>query len=170
MSIMETKIIQVKNSESVINESNERWGRFGWNVLSIQITHSQDTKTYSNSMTYYTGEHTVETTTINYATITYQRDKGMANYAQIAALEQEYENSAQEIAQLQASTEMWYYPGCFFTICLILLWPLGLAYVAYKIYQTVQMSKREKENAVVIEKLRKRMAEILDEAAGLLVA
>ena len=90
MAVTETKIIQVDNEPEVINQSNELWGSFGWNVLNVQVTHSQDTKTYTKGLDYYTGDKTVETTTINYATITYQRDKGIPNYRQIAALEKEY--------------------------------------------------------------------------------
>ncbi len=82
MALMETKIIQVANDPNVINASNEEWGKFGWSVQNIQVTHSQDTKTYTKTFTDYVyGDKTVETTTINYATITYQRDKHMTNYA-----------------------------------------------------------------------------------------
>lgn len=70
---------------------------FGWTVLSVQITHSQDTKTYTSGLLdYYSGDKTVETTTINYATITYQRDKAMPNYTRIAALQEEAEALANE--------------------------------------------------------------------------
>ena len=91
MALMETKIIQVTNDPGVINSANNEWASFGWSVLSIQITHSQDTKTYSRGLDYFTGDSTVETTTINYASITYQRDKKMENYQQIAQLEREYQ-------------------------------------------------------------------------------
>lgn len=91
MAITETKIIQVKNSPEIINNANNEWGQFGWSVLNIQITHSQDTKTYTKGlMDYIYGDKTVETTTINYATITYQRDKTIPNYRKIIELEKEY--------------------------------------------------------------------------------
>ncbi len=89
MAIMETKIVQVRNDPQTINETNEAWGRFGWSVLSVQVTHSQDTKTYSGIFD-TPGNYTVETTTINYATITYQRDKEMKDYTRIIELESEY--------------------------------------------------------------------------------
>ena len=166
MAMLETKIIQINNSEWAINESNERWGRFGWNVL---ITHSQDTKTYTQGTDYYTGNQTVETTTINYATITYQRDKCMKNYAQIAALEQEYEQTAREIRNMKEAGEIRFFPGLLITLFLVFVWPLGLLYVAYKIYEVVKKDKVIKENRSKIEKCEERMEQILSEAAELLV-
>ena len=53
MAITETKIIQVKNSPEIINNANNEWGQFGWSVLNIQITHSQDTKTYTKGLMDY---------------------------------------------------------------------------------------------------------------------
>ncbi|MBQ2948703.1 MAG: hypothetical protein IJD94_07005 [Clostridia bacterium] len=91
MGMMETKIIQVKNDPQVINEVNEAWGRWGWSVLNIQVTHSQNTREYQDWTQYGSNQVTVETTTINYATITYQRDKGMPNYARLVQLEHEYD-------------------------------------------------------------------------------
>ncbi len=91
MALMETKIIQVDNDPDIINNSNEEWGYFGWSVLNVQVTHSQNTKTYTKGyLDYVSGDKTVETTTLNYATITYQRDKHMPNYQRLVALESEY--------------------------------------------------------------------------------
>ena len=95
MAITETRVVQVPNDPEVINASNEAWRRWGWTVLNVQVTHSQDSKV-TGGTTYY-GEaygvtiNNVETTTINYVTITYQRDTGMTNYAQIAELQKEYD-------------------------------------------------------------------------------
>lgn len=97
MGMMETRIVQVENSPEAINRSNDVWGIFGWTVLSVQITHSQNTKTYTKGiLDYYSGDKTVETTTINYATITYQRDKDMPNYKRLAALQAEAESLVNE--------------------------------------------------------------------------
>lgn len=106
MAIMETKIIQVKNDPNIINAVNEEWGRWGWSVLNIQITHTQNTKEYQDWTQYGSNEVTVETTTINYATITYQRDKSMPNYDRIAALEKEYNSASDRMqAKIQALPE-----------------------------------------------------------------
>ncbi len=111
--MMETRIVQVANNPEAINRSNDVWGIFGWNVLSVQITHSQNTKTYTKGlMDYYSGDKTVETTTINYATITYQRDKDMPNYTRIAALQAEAEALANEevnsaLPQIMSSKNYW---------------------------------------------------------------
>ena len=88
--MIETKVIQVANDPDVINKVNEVWGSFGWSVMNVQITHSQNTKTYSKGLDWYTGNHTVETTTIDYATITYQRDKEMKNYAAFSDMERRF--------------------------------------------------------------------------------
>lgn len=92
MALTETKIMQTQNSPEIINSLNGEMGSFGWNVLSIQVTHTQNTKTYTKGldMLLSTGVDTVETTTIEYATIAYQRDRQMQNYAEITALEQRY--------------------------------------------------------------------------------
>ena len=99
MAITETKIIQVNNDPSIINRANEEWGKFGWSVLSVEVTHTQNTKTYTP---YYGADHdVVETTTINYATITYQRDKQMPNYLRITELEQEYASLVEELPSVK---------------------------------------------------------------------
>ena len=90
MTLTETKIIQVANDPSTINDTNSEWGSFGWSVMSVQITHSQDTKTFTRGLDFFTGDSTVETTTINYATITYQRDRRMQHYEEIVGLEKQY--------------------------------------------------------------------------------
>jgi len=98
MALTETMIIQTANDPVTINNMNNEWGCFGWSVLSIQITHSQDSRTYTRGLDYLTGDLTTETTTINYATITYQRDRQLPNRAQIAALQQQYNQLRQELA------------------------------------------------------------------------
>ena len=106
MAIMETKIIQVNNDPNVINAVNEEWGLWGWSVLNIQITHTQNTKEYQDWTQYGSNEVTVETTTINYATITYQRDKSMPNYNRIVALEHEYNSVSDRMqSKIQALPE-----------------------------------------------------------------
>ena len=101
MAITETRVVQVPNDPRVINTSNEAWRRWGWTVLGVQVTNSQDSHISGGSFSSSThdgitsglGTIEIETTVINYATITYQRDTGMENYEQIAALQRDYENS-----------------------------------------------------------------------------
>lgn len=95
--MFETKIIQVQNDPQVLNNVNEVWGSFGWSVMNVQVVHSQNTKTYSPASFYFTGEHVVETTTINYATVTYQRDKDMENYDEIVRLEKAFNAKLEEL-------------------------------------------------------------------------
>lgn len=112
MALTETKLIQTQNNPYIINNLNREMGSFGWNVLSVQVTHTQNTKTYTQAldMLLGTGFDTVETTTIEYATITYQRDRQIQNYAQITALEQQYFQLRDELAtkvnQIEAADQI----------------------------------------------------------------
>ncbi len=101
MALLETRILQTANDPGTINDLNNEMSCFGWSVLSVQVTHTQNTKTYTKGldMLLGTGINTVETTTIEYATITYQRDRKMDNYAQIAAYEQQYLNLRAELSR-----------------------------------------------------------------------
>lgn len=179
MGVMETKVIQVRNDPEEINRSNEEWGRFGWSVLSIQVTHSQNTKTYTKGFDYYTGDKTVETTTINYATITYQRDKEGKNYSRFAELEKEYQSLrdycvSQKMPSRKSGTKS--YKWGF--ILLLLIWPVGLVYLAYVFYcnniKSAPEAEKEYEKEVEaykreIQKKENRMKEILHEADQLMV-
>jgi len=98
MALTETMVIQAANEPMTINNMNNEWGSFGWSVLNIQVTHSQDSRTYTKGLDYLTGDLTVETTTINYATITYQRDRKFPNRDQIVEYEREYIRLRQELA------------------------------------------------------------------------
>lgn len=165
MGIIETKIVQVNNNPATINRSNEEWGSFGWNVLSVQVTHSQDTKTYSKGMDYYTGDRTVETTTINYATITYQRDKSMPNYSRIVELENEYRRLDDEGQELFARRGK---PSLLVIIMMVILWPIGLAYLAYRIFLAVMDVVKGPEKKKKAHELVEKMEQIQEQAAALL--
>ena len=165
MGAMETKIVQVNNNPETINRCNEEWGNFGWYVLSVQVTHSQDTKTYSKGMDYYTGDKTVETTTINYATITYQRDKGMRNYSEIVELENEYHSLENEGQSLFVDRS---WPSLIVILILVCLWPIGLCYLAYRIYLAVMDAKNKPAKMQRTKQIVDRMKEIQSQAAALL--
>lgn len=90
----ETKVIQVANTPSVINDANASHALWGWSVQSVQIT---DRKTvYDGDTTGYVDELGVHATTqritetVNYATITYVRDLDDPNTPELRRLEQEY--------------------------------------------------------------------------------
>ena len=158
MAVMETKIMQVENSEDVLNETNEVMACFGWNVMNVQVTHSQNTKTYSSAWDQMGGNEsqTVETTTINYATITYQRNKGILNYAQIVALEKEFDETVNDLKfarnRAVANDDI----GCFAYI----FWPL----LIYKLYCKTKSSKLWGE----VRRTEEKRDEILRQAEALL--
>lgn len=165
MAILETRSIQVKNDSDTINRTNEEWGQFGWNVLSVQVTHSQNTKTYSSAWDQLGGNEsqTVETTTINYATITYQRDKGMANYKKIVELEKQYQAISAEITELNEKKEG-FVNYLVLIIVAIVFWPAAIAYLAYIIY----VKKKEHDNWNKAYDLRAQLPSIAEQAATLL--
>lgn len=192
MAITETKIIQVQNSPEIINNANTEWGQFGWSVLNIQITHSQNTKTYTKGlMDYYYGDKTVETTTINYATITYQRDKTISNYHKIVELEKEYIDIAEKLISCYEINEtkvkglrIWeYIVTGYLLYCSILplrVSPLhGIVILAFAalffVPRYLKAKKRTTKHKTMQESARKdipifekRCEEIKDEAAALL--
>lgn len=185
MAIMETKTIQVPNDPQVINVANEVWGRWGWNVLSVQVTHTQNTKTYSTDWQILEAElggrniATVETTTFNYATITYQRDKGMPGYERIFELEQEYEmipdkvralyeKKRQVLNNIDLSYPVEFEFGLEHTLTAI--WLLfggfipGIIYIFYKVYE--YKKSKSPENLQLIEdheELKRRKNELSQE-------
>lgn len=98
MAIMETVTIQTVNEPTKINQLHERYSLFFWNVLNVQVTHVRDSHLEFKDF----GE-TVQvksvTTNIEYATITYERDKLMPHYDEIVRAEKEldeYETALSE--------------------------------------------------------------------------
>lgn len=169
MSLMETKIVQVPNETDAINAMNEEWGSFGWIVQNVQITHSQDSKTYFEGYG-DTVIQNVETTTINYATITYQRDRKMEHYDQLRQLEAQYTACAAEISAIKASQPA--DTSWIRTLMLIIFWPVGLYYLLFKGKQR----EKEREETVrrynqmqyQIENVRYRMRQIAEQARSML--
>lgn len=183
--MLETKVVQVKNEPDTINSTNREKACFGWRVQNVQITNSQDSRTYTNGLDYLTGNLTVETTTLNYATITYQRDTNMSNHARIAELEREadwlegkiYEVVAEikELEQMDPAAinvVKWGLLGCFG----IVIFPIGIIimYIARKKYDRETKEKRAFKESQLREKgqqfneLCKQREAILKEAEGLL--
>lgn len=159
---IETKVMQVQNRESVINDTNEAMSCFGWNVLNVQITHNQNTKTFSSAWDQLGGNQTqtVETTTINYATITYQRDKSLTHYSEIVALEEEFNYVMSTLEEYRAKQNMRDNIGCL----LWLIWPVAL----YRLIKSSSNGKKESAMEKEIQKLEKRRENILREAQTLL--
>ena len=91
--MIETKVLRIENDEDVINETSRNWGCFGWTMTNLQVTHSENTKTYSSAWDQIGGNRsqTVETTVVDYATVTLQRDTSHAHYMELVDLEEEYE-------------------------------------------------------------------------------
>lgn len=155
---IETKIMRVENSESIINETNRLMGYFGWDTSNVQITNSQSSRTYSSAWDQIGGNQTqtVETTVINYATVTYQRDKNIAHRDQLCELEDEFwrvDESLKECKNQKLNDEM----GWFFKL---FLWPLAiLKYLRAKIFHAgldekiMNLEARRKEILATAQKL-----------------
>lgn len=191
MAVMETKIVQVTNSPESIDASNSIWESFGWNVLSVQVTHSQNTKTYTAHAG--DGYNTVETTTINYATITYQRDKQMPNYTDLKELERQYQALQAQIDSLKAREPKTTYNildviqdegaafnihGLFGLILKIMFWPITLItmIVNSKTVKDKIAEHRQPEEIAhdqwynEMEALQKQQSDIRSQAEALLIA
>lgn len=169
MAVLETKVIQVANAPHIINQVNEEWGYFGWNVQNVQITNSQNTKTYTSALDYLSGNQTatVETTTINYATITYQRDKSIPNYARIVELEHLYEDTNAKIVSLlnDDSAKINWLVGI---ALLVFLWPAGIAYFIVKMKRKSTAKKQKPEQLETVNRLKKQLLDYSSEATTLL--
>ena len=154
--MLETKVIQVANNPNVLNRTNEIWGSFGWNVSNVQVTHSQNTRTYTSGFGHWTGDSTVETTTINYATVTYQREKNMENYDRVVELENEYAEIELFINKVSKRRG---FPSLLAIIFMILIYPVGILYLVYRVamivYYLVSLPKikrnRERQKAILAE-------------------
>lgn len=81
----ETKSITVAPSDE--QDAIEIWQVFGWELLSSQEIFNKDT----HKETRNDGIYDVTTTT-NYVKLVFSRETTMPNYAQIVALEREYDN------------------------------------------------------------------------------
>ena len=158
---IETKVMQIENRESVINKTNEIMSCFGWDLMNIQITHSQNTKTYSSAWDQIGGNQsqTVETTTINYATVTYQRDKTMEHYAEIVELEERYFELETEIATCRKERDRKETLGCLS----MLIWPIAV----YKLIKNRTLSNADEELNDRINKYLNEQKDILNRAQAL---
>lgn len=177
MAIIETKIIQIDNSPSTINDANEEWGHFGWVVQNVQVTHSQDTRTYTKGLDYYTGDKTVETTTINYATITYQRDKQMPNYSKLVQLEAAYSQVLDKLAFTTEAQQVRFGEvvramkplDIVLSVALLPAFYVGIVYFVLKyrkVKQTLQSGARQYDGE--IQELLERRDAIIQKAESLL--
>lgn len=84
----ETKVEQVHPSD--VDATIERWSNFGWELMGApQEIYNKDTNTRLERRgdTIY---NVTETETTHYFRITFQRDKLMRNYSELASLESRY--------------------------------------------------------------------------------
>jgi hypothetical protein len=167
MAIIETKVMRVENSDTKITEISNDLACFGWTVTNVQVTHSQNSKTYSSAWDQLGGNQsqTVETTTINYATMSLQRDKTMQNYAQIKELENEYWALQREFDETEAAFENEINEGCLMMALKLCLWPITL------IRFLLSLGKESKSDKLLKHKkeIRERQLEVCRKAEALLL-
>lgn len=159
MGVIETKIMRVANNESTINTISTERGCFGWSVSNVQITHSENTKTYSSAWDQIGGNQTqtVETTTINYATLTLQRDKGLTNYAQIIILERDYEKLLSDLEDANEAKKRYDPYSCLSFI----IWPL-------LIFKIIFFRRKWQQAIDKIHELNKKKKLLLEHSSSLL--
>ena len=94
---VETKVIQVANDQKVINKVSQEAAIWGWAVQNIQITEQKIVKEGdSHERESFFGDKIITETEvitehINYATITFQRDRDDLTMSKLAELELAYE-------------------------------------------------------------------------------
>ena len=163
--MIETKVLRVENTESAINSVGRTRGCFGWTVTNVQVTHSENTKTYSSAWDQIGGNQTqtVETNIVDYATITLQRDTALEHYMDLVDLEEEYDHLAEQAEDFRTAVEK--NEQSEFWTNLFLNGPVGRI-IANKI------RKGKREEAAVAEtelnQINSRMQEILRQARSLL--
>ncbi len=176
MAYTETKVIQVKNDPELINRINDANAKFLWSVLSTQITNSQNTKISQDWKQYGTDEYTVTETTIDYATITYQRDKDDPRYDEISRLEEAYHSTINEYESNLKRKAPWFKEALicgvaafilqlvaeikdvgFWTVVAILLCALGVFAIVFGIKKN---SSAEKHNESMKAKYGRKLDEI----------
>lgn len=103
--MIETKVLRVENDEDVINDVGRERICFGWTVANVQVTHSENTKTYSSVWDQIGGNRsqTVETNIVDYATVTLQRDTALTHYMELVDLEEEYDGLAEQANRLKGA-------------------------------------------------------------------
>lgn len=83
--MLESKSLTV--STSMENETIDYYQKFGWSLLSSQEIYNKNSVDLGDS---------VETTTVNYVKLVFQRDTSIPNYKRIKELEQTYDNLLNE--------------------------------------------------------------------------
>lgn len=91
MALKETITIQTVNNPKVINELHERYAVFFWNVLHVQITHDMDSHLEFRDAGFGNIEIRNAKSNVEFATITYERDKLIPYYDAIKATEAKYD-------------------------------------------------------------------------------
>lgn len=157
--MIETKVLRIENDEDVINQTSQDRAHFGWTITNVQVTHSENTKTYSSVWDQIGGNQsqTVETHVVDYATVTLQRDTVMPHYAELKELEKEYEECVAMKDSVQQRAERSANMGCLF----YLFWPWSLLFKK-------KLEENDDRVAKDRESVEKRLDEIFNKAEALL--
>ena len=138
MAFYETRTIQVANDPNVIDKTNELMGEFFWEVKSQQITDRKDSHTEHTDYGSYIEERVV-TSSANYCTITYQRDKMLPHYDEVVNIERTLDviHGIQN-RKIPRSKSIYDYRW----LLLILFWPLGLCLIlTNKMHEKTEQEK-----------------------------
>ena len=163
MAAIETKVIQMKNDTALINENNELYSCFGWRVNSVQVTHTQDHKVEQLYNTI-----SVETKTYDYATVTYERDTGIENYAEVVELEKAYYSLKKDRDALDKSINKDEAKGCLKAFLLFIFWPVGIFYLVSGKYKENNGDTENSRKRQLKQEMNEKLMEIRAEAKALL--
>ena len=163
--MIETKVVRIENSEEAMNETSKVRGCFGWTVANVQVTHSENTKTYSSVWDQIGGNRsaTVETNIVDYATVTLQRDTALTHYMDLVDLEEEYDALIEKAEEFRAVMDK--NNNAESLMSLLLDGPLGR--------MMTRRAREEKSRAAAqaqaeLDKVQARMKDILRQARSML--
>jgi len=152
--IAQTKVVHIADAPQIIDQTNEKWARFGWNVQSVQSSVSPSER---------------------YAVITYQRDRNMHGYDRLCELEKEYEQVCAEIRAIYAegAAGVWQSMRPFerhlTVLALLMLLPAGLIWLLIRriMLHQVRLDIGQGERGIRLEELTGRREEIEREAESI---
>jgi hypothetical protein len=138
----ETKTIQ-KVSPNKLNEIVELYGYFGWELMGQPQRIFNKTVREGDSRTDSSGNTTTDiiTETIDYFTITFQRDKSMPNYAELCDLERQYYIKADSCPPAEPTEPIKDGSGC--------LRKLSITLIAFGLMGGIGMIGKPAEEALV---------------------
>jgi len=160
----ETRFIEVSPDE--VNKIVDVWATFGWELLGTpqEINYSTTHRTQETD-DYYSSEYTTVT---NYVKVTFQRDKEIKNYSQLASLQRDYEAVPRPgTPPSRFGTFRLFGIPIWLIVALIGLFLFVVPGILIIVWRCVSYSKKDKEWDTEYDNMIKKREEILEKARNL---